>query len=201
MDNPQDYRVPISSVSRPAKESNMSTAYRHPLPDAATRPDSARSEEMIRCCAAGGPPRSTSGSTSSIANGTSIAFWPPPPAGPCWGACCWVRSRHASGTCCRSLAGGFLLQHALQGACPPLDMLRHLGVRYQSEIDEERRWLHDHLNQYASAAGAGGHSGHASHWPADGRRLSSKRPPAGSSRPAKGDGRHHGCATASAIGT
>ena len=33
---------------------------------------------------------------------------------------------------------GFLLQHAVQGWCPPLPVFRRLGVRTQSEIDEER---------------------------------------------------------------
>ena len=33
---------------------------------------------------------------------------------------------------------GFLLQHALQGWCPPVPLLRRLGFRTQSEIDEER---------------------------------------------------------------
>jgi hypothetical protein len=33
---------------------------------------------------------------------------------------------------------GFLLQHAVQGWCPPIPMLRRLGFRTQSEIDEER---------------------------------------------------------------
>jgi hypothetical protein len=32
----------------------------------------------------------------------------------------------------------FLLQHALQGWCPPVPVLRRLGVRTQREIDEER---------------------------------------------------------------
>ena len=32
----------------------------------------------------------------------------------------------------------FLLQHALQGWCPPLPIFRRLGVRTQSEIDYER---------------------------------------------------------------
>lgn len=34
--------------------------------------------------------------------------------------------------------GTFLLQHALQGWCPPLPIFRRLGVRTQSEIEEER---------------------------------------------------------------
>ena len=36
------------------------------------------------------------------------------------------------------LVAGFLLQHALQGWCPPLPFLRRLGVRTQSEIEQER---------------------------------------------------------------
>jgi hypothetical protein len=34
--------------------------------------------------------------------------------------------------------GGFLLLHAMQGWCPPLPVLRSMGVRTESEIDEER---------------------------------------------------------------
>ena len=33
---------------------------------------------------------------------------------------------------------GFLLQHALQGWCPPLPLLRRLGVRTAEEINRER---------------------------------------------------------------
>lgn len=33
---------------------------------------------------------------------------------------------------------GFFLQHALQGWCPPIPILRRLGVRTQAEIEEER---------------------------------------------------------------
>jgi len=33
---------------------------------------------------------------------------------------------------------GFFLQHALQGWCPPVPVLRRLGVRTQSEIEHER---------------------------------------------------------------
>lgn len=36
---------------------------------------------------------------------------------------------------------GFLLQHALQGWCPPLPILRRMGFRTQQEIDEERHAL------------------------------------------------------------
>lgn len=36
---------------------------------------------------------------------------------------------------------GFLLQHAVQGWCPPLPVFRRMGVRTQTEIDEERAAL------------------------------------------------------------
>jgi hypothetical protein len=32
----------------------------------------------------------------------------------------------------------FFLQHALQGWCPPIPLLRELGIRTQQEIDEEK---------------------------------------------------------------
>ncbi len=37
-----------------------------------------------------------------------------------------------------AVVAGFLLQHALQGWCPPLVIFRRLGVRTASEIDYER---------------------------------------------------------------
>lgn len=37
-----------------------------------------------------------------------------------------------------ALVMGFLLQHALQGWCPPVPLFRRLGVRTQSEIELER---------------------------------------------------------------
>ena len=33
---------------------------------------------------------------------------------------------------------GFLLQHAIQGWCPPLPLLRRLGLRTEAEINRER---------------------------------------------------------------
>lgn len=36
---------------------------------------------------------------------------------------------------------GFLLQHAVQGWCPPLPILRRLGVRTRGEIDREKYTL------------------------------------------------------------
>lgn len=36
---------------------------------------------------------------------------------------------------------GFLLQHALQGWCPPVPVFRRLGIRTAAEIDRERATL------------------------------------------------------------
>jgi len=40
-----------------------------------------------------------------------------------------------------AVAAGFLLQHALQGWCPPLPIFRRRGVRTPAEIAEERHAL------------------------------------------------------------
>lgn len=40
-----------------------------------------------------------------------------------------------------AVVGGFLFQHATQGWCPPLVILRRMGVRTQSEIELEREAL------------------------------------------------------------
>jgi len=37
-----------------------------------------------------------------------------------------------------AVVAGFLLQHALQGWCPPLPVFRRLGIRTSYEIDYER---------------------------------------------------------------
>jgi hypothetical protein len=47
---------------------------------------------------------------------------------------------------------GFLLQHALQGWCPPLPVFRRLGVRTADEINEERVRLRSLLGPAASAS-------------------------------------------------
>jgi hypothetical protein len=36
------------------------------------------------------------------------------------------------------VVGGFLLQHAVQGWCPPLPIFRRYGFRTQYEIEQER---------------------------------------------------------------
>jgi hypothetical protein len=37
-----------------------------------------------------------------------------------------------------AIVGGFLLQHAVQGWCPPVPVLRKFGVRTRLEIEQER---------------------------------------------------------------
>jgi hypothetical protein len=51
---------------------------------------------------------------------------------------------------------GFLLQHALQGWCPPLSVLRRLGFRTQSEIEEERYALKALRGDFQNLKGGGG---------------------------------------------
>ncbi len=41
----------------------------------------------------------------------------------------------------------FLLQHGLQGWCPPLPLLRRLGIRTRGEIDREKYALKVHLEK------------------------------------------------------
>ncbi len=40
-----------------------------------------------------------------------------------------------------TVVSGFLLQHALQGWCPPIPIFRRLGVRTEHEIEKERYGL------------------------------------------------------------
>jgi hypothetical protein len=58
-----------------------------------------------------------------------------------------------------AVVAGFLLQHALQGWCPPVPLFRHLGFRTASEIDHERYALKALRGDFGSArpeaAGAG----------------------------------------------
>ena len=51
------------------------------------------------------------------------------------------------------MIGGFLLQHAVQGWCPPLPFFRANGVRTQSEIDEEKFALKALRGDFAHAGG------------------------------------------------
>lgn len=47
---------------------------------------------------------------------------------------------------------GFLFQHAVQGWCPPVPVLRRLGFRTSFEIEEERQALKAIRGDYADAA-------------------------------------------------
>jgi hypothetical protein len=58
--------------------------------------------------------------------------------------------------------GGFLLQHAVQGWCPPLPVFRRLGVRTQTEIEHERYALKALRGDFQQSAG---HEGSATMTP------------------------------------
>jgi hypothetical protein len=49
-----------------------------------------------------------------------------------------------------AMVGGFLLQHAIQGWCPPVTLLRRIGFRTRSEICEERSGLKMLRGEYRS---------------------------------------------------
>jgi hypothetical protein len=51
-----------------------------------------------------------------------------------------------------ALVTAFLFQHAIQGWCPPLPVLRRLGFRTSREIDDERAALRGIQAHHSSAA-------------------------------------------------
>jgi Protein of unknown function (DUF2892) len=55
--------------------------------------------------------------------------------------------------------GGFLLQHAVQGWCPPLIWLRRIGFRTATEIDYERYGLKALRGDFAGLASVRGETG------------------------------------------
>ena len=60
-----------------------------------------------------------------------------------------------------AVVAGFLLQHALQGWCPPLPVFRRLGFRTQPEIEAERyalKIMRGDFNHVFNAAGQGAQS-------------------------------------------
>jgi hypothetical protein len=59
-----------------------------------------------------------------------------------------------------AVIGGFLLQHAIQGWCPPLIWFRRMGVRTQSEIDYERYALKALRGDFREVDGNGPRSAH-----------------------------------------
>lgn len=52
---------------------------------------------------------------------------------------------------------GFLIQHAVQGWCPPLPIFRRLGKRSQAEIDAERMTLKALRGDFEEAQADGAH--------------------------------------------
>jgi hypothetical protein len=54
---------------------------------------------------------------------------------------------------------GFLLQHAVQGWCPPVPLLRRLGVRTQTEFDYERYALKALRGDFQGVPGGSGDIG------------------------------------------
>ena len=52
-----------------------------------------------------------------------------------------------------AVVAAFLLQHALQGWCPPLPVFRRMGFRTASEIDREREALESLLDERSTTAG------------------------------------------------
>ncbi|MGN6136365.1 MAG: hypothetical protein ACTHOU_17920 [Aureliella sp.] len=51
-----------------------------------------------------------------------------------------------------AVVASFLLQHGLQGWCPPLPIFRRLGIRTSYEIDSERYALKEFLGESRLAA-------------------------------------------------
>lgn len=54
-----------------------------------------------------------------------------------------------------ALVGGFLFQHAIQGWCPPVPVLRRMGFRTMREIHHERTMLKAARGDYPEAVGGG----------------------------------------------
>jgi len=61
-----------------------------------------------------------------------------------------------------AVVAGFLLQHAVQGWCPPVPLFRRWGVRTASEIDEERYALKALRGDFRDVQGENGASGDVS---------------------------------------
>ncbi len=58
------------------------------------------------------------------------------------------------------VVAGFLLQHALQGWCPPVPLFRHLGFRTAAEIDHERYALKAIRGDFRGLLAGGDGAGH-----------------------------------------
>ena len=60
-----------------------------------------------------------------------------------------------------TIIAGFLLQHAIQGWCPPLPIFRRLGVRTQAEIEQERYALKALRGDFQQVSASGAPQGTA----------------------------------------
>jgi hypothetical protein len=58
-----------------------------------------------------------------------------------------------------AIVAAFLLQHTLQGWCPPVKVLRRLGIRTAAEIHQERYALKFLRGDFKTAGTAGGSAG------------------------------------------
>ncbi|GAA3615646.1 DUF2892 domain-containing protein [Streptomyces chitinivorans] len=58
----------------------------------------------------------------------------------------------------------FLLQHAIQGWCPPIAVMRRLGVRTRKEIDIERYALKALRGDFGAGAPGGGNADASARW-------------------------------------
>ena len=56
------------------------------------------------------------------------------------------------------IIGGFLLQHAIQGWCPPVPVFRRMGVRTQTEIEKERYALKALRGDFSGIGASGNNS-------------------------------------------
>ena len=54
-----------------------------------------------------------------------------------------------------AVVAGFLLQHAVQGWCPPIPVFRRLGMRTQTEIEQERYALKAMRGDFKTIQGDG----------------------------------------------
>lgn len=62
--------------------------------------------------------------------------------------------------CLSAIVQTFFLQHALQGWCPPIPILRRLGIRTSQEIDAERTALLVYLGRFKNLEGHDFNSAH-----------------------------------------
>lgn len=71
-------------------------------------------------------------------------------------------ARNAKWLVLPALVTGFLFQHAIQGWCPPVPILRRLGFRTAYEIEEERQALKAMLGEETGVEKTQRHRGTAS---------------------------------------